>query len=138
MPQDDNGVLMIMNLNQVSNIHWHLFNLSVIKLLNVLQGSLVFCSHEVDGSSFPTESTSSSDSVMQIRVSLFNSIPLKYDSPVNVVFSVCRQIIVDDERDLLYIDSSGQEISGDQDSRGTRSELLHDDVSLFLFHVSML
>jgi len=60
------------------------------------------------------------------------------DRPVDVVFPVCWQIIVDDERDLLDIDSSGQQISRDKDSTGTGAELLHDHLSLSLLHLTML
>lgn len=49
------------NLDQVSDIHWHLLDLSVVELFNVLQGSLVLLGNEVDGSSFTSESTTSTN-----------------------------------------------------------------------------
>ena len=52
-------------------------------------------------------------------------------------FDSRREIVVDDERDLLNIDSSSEQIGGDEDSGRTRSEFLHDDFSLSLFHISV-
>lgn len=37
----------------------------------------------------------------------------------------------------MDIDTSGKEIGGDEDSGGTGSEFLHDDVSLVLVHVTV-
>jgi len=56
---------------------------------------------------------------------------------MNVVFFLWREIIVDHQVDLLDIDSSGEQIGGDQDSGGSSSELLHDKVSFFLVHGSV-
>merc|ERR1712087_899012 len=64
-------------LNQVSNVHGHLVNLCIVKLLDILQRSLVFVSHEVDGHTLTAESSTPTD-------------------PVDVVFSVGRQVVVDD------------------------------------------
>jgi hypothetical protein len=48
-----------------------------------------------------------------------------------------RQVVVDNQRYLLNIDTSSPDIGGDEDSRGSRSELGHDSVSLFLNHFSV-
>ena len=56
---------------------------------------------------------------------------------MDVVLSVGGQVVVDDERDLLDVDSSGEEIGGDENARGSRAELAHDDVSLLLVHVAV-
>ena len=56
---------------------------------------------------------------------------------MDVVLSVGRQVVVDDERDLLDVDTSGEEIGGDEHARGSRAELAHDDVSLLLIHVAV-
>merc|ERR1719398_52495 len=106
------------SLYQVSNVHGHLVNLCVVKLLDVLKCSLVLVSDKVDCHSLTTKSTSATDSV-------------------DVVLSVGGEIVVDDQRHLLHIDSSGQEIGCDQDSRGSGPELSHDDVTLLLVHVSV-
>lgn len=44
---------------------------------------------------------------------------------------------VDDQRNLLDIDTTGQKVGGDKNSRRTGSELLHDDLSLLLLHVAV-
>ena len=44
---------------------------------------------------------------------------------------------VDDKRDLLHVDTTCQQVSGNEDSRRARAELLHNDLALFLTHVSM-
>ena len=54
---------------------------------------------------------------------------------MNVVFSVCRKVVVDDQGDLLDVDASGQQVGGDEDSGRARTELAHDDVTLLLVHV---
>lgn len=57
---------------------------------------------------------------------------------MNVVLTVGGKVIVDDQRHLLDIDASCQEISCDQHSARARAELTHNEVSLLLVHVSML
>ena len=58
--------------------------------------------------------------------------------PMNVVFSVSGEVIVDDEGDLLDVDASGQQVGGDEDSGRARAELAHDDVTFLLVHVAVL
>ena len=56
---------------------------------------------------------------------------------MDVVLAVGGQVVVDDQGDLLDIDTTGQEVSGDQDTRGTGTELLHDHITLTLLHVTV-
>ena len=56
---------------------------------------------------------------------------------MDVVLSVGGQVVVDDQGHLLDIDATGQEVGGDEDTRGAGPELPHDDVSLLLVHVSV-
>lgn len=56
---------------------------------------------------------------------------------MDVVLSVGGEIVVDDQGDLLDIDSSGQEVGGDENAGGAGTELPHDDVTLLLVHVSV-
>jgi len=56
---------------------------------------------------------------------------------VNVVLTVGGEIVVDDQGNLLDINTTGQKVSGDQDTGGTRAELLHDNITLALLHVSV-
>ena len=73
---------------------------------------------KVDSGTFSTESTSSSNSM-------------------NVVLLSVWQLVVDNETNLLNIDTSSKEISCDQDSSGSSSELLHDSISCLLLHLTM-
>ena len=93
-------------------LHFH------VSLCANLKCSLVLVRDKVDCHSLTTKSTTATDSV-------------------DVVLSVGGEIVVDDQRHLLHIDSSGQEIGGDQDSRGSGPEFSHDDVTLLLVHVSV-
>ena len=56
---------------------------------------------------------------------------------MDVELTIVGKIVVDDERDLLDVNTTGPNISGDEDSRLAASELLHDGVSLLLRHVSV-
>ena len=51
-----------MVLDQVCHIHGHFVNARVVELLDVVQRPLVLVSHEVDGHTFATESTATTDS----------------------------------------------------------------------------
>ena len=108
-------------LNQVrltGNVHWHLFDLSAVELLNLSHHSNIILSDKVDSNTFSAETTTTTDSV-------------------NVVFAVSRKVVVDDERDLLHVDATSQKIGGDEDTRRTRAELLHDHITLGLLHVAV-
>jgi len=59
-------------------------------------------------------------------------------SPMNVVLAVCRQIIVDDERNLLDVDATCQQVRRDENPTGAGAELTHDHVTLALLHVAVL
>jgi hypothetical protein len=56
---------------------------------------------------------------------------------VNVVLAVGGQVVVDDKGDLLDIDTTGQEVSGDEDTGRSGTELLHDNITLRLVHVTV-
>lgn len=56
---------------------------------------------------------------------------------MNVVFAIGRQIVVDDAWDLLYINTTSKQISGDEYTRRARTELPHDDLTLALVHVTV-
>ena len=57
---------------------------------------------------------------------------------MDIVFAVGRQVVVDDQGDLLDVDTTSQEVGGDQDSGGAGTELAHDHVTLLLVHVAVL
>jgi hypothetical protein len=56
---------------------------------------------------------------------------------MDVVLAVGRQVVVDDQGDLLDIDATSQQVSGNKNTRRPRSELLHDQITLVLVHISM-
>lgn len=106
------------NLDQVSNVHGHLEDLSAVELLNLAEHAGVVGSDEVDGNSLTTETTTTTDTV-------------------NVVLLVGGDVVVDDQGNLLDIDTTGKQVGGDQNTGRTRAELLHDDLTLALLHVSV-
>lgn len=87
-------------------------------VLDLLDEASVLGQHKVDRCTFTTEATGSTNSV-------------------NVVFLLDWEFVVDDETDLLDIDTTSQEIGGDEDTDGSLTELLHDDVTLDLVHLSV-
>lgn len=64
-------------LDKIGHIHGHLLDRGVVERLNVPQGSLVILSHHVDGYSLSAKTTTPTN-------------------PVDVVFPVGRQVVVDD------------------------------------------
>ena len=56
---------------------------------------------------------------------------------MNVVLLVGGEVIVDDQGNLLDINTTGQQVGGDQNTRGARAELLHDNLTLLLLHISV-
>jgi len=104
--------------NQISHGCGHLFDLGIVKLLELSQSSGVVVGHKIDGDSLSPETSASSDSM-------------------DVVLQVSRQVVVDDEGDLLDINSTSQEIGGDENSAGASSEFGQDDVTVLLSDVSV-
>jgi hypothetical protein len=90
--------------------------LSVVELLDLLEEWGISRSHKVDSCSFSSESSRSSNSV-------------------NVGLFLLRKVVVDDKGDLLDVNSSGEEVSGDENSSSTSSELSNDHFSVDLFHL---
>jgi hypothetical protein len=56
---------------------------------------------------------------------------------MDVVLAVGGQVVVDDKGDLLDIDTTGKQVSSDEDTGRSGTELLHDDVTLGLVHVAV-
>ncbi len=104
--------------SQFVEISGHLIDLSVVMILDLLEEAGVLGKHKVDGSSLTTETTSAADSM-------------------DVVLLLHRELVVDNETDLLDIDTSGKQVSGDENTDGTGSELLHHDFTLLLVHLSV-
>jgi hypothetical protein len=87
-------------------------------ILQVLQEAGILGQHEVDGCALATEATSAADSM-------------------DIVLLLQGQLVVNNETDLLDINTSSEKISGDQDTDGTGSELLHDDLTFLLVHLAV-
>lgn len=102
----------------LGDIERHFDNLGLVILLSFLEELGIGRDDEVDGDTFSTETTRSTDSV---DVGLF----LK------------REIVVDDKIDLMDVDTSGEEIGRDENSGCTSSEFLHDEISVLLGHLTV-
>jgi len=87
-------------LDEVGDVHWHLLDLSAVKLFDFSHHTHVLSSNEVDRNTLSSETTSATDSV-------------------DVVLTVGGKVVVDDQRDLLNIDTTGQQVRCDQDTGRT-------------------
>ena len=100
------------------DIHRHLVNLSWVILLDVSQNSHIIIGDEVDGNTLTTKTTRSSNSV-------------------DVKFTVLREIIANDQWNLLNVKASAPDICSNEHTRLTSTEFRHNCISLFLRHASM-
>lgn len=101
-------------LKQVCNVSRHFFNLGVVETFNFLEDVEIFVGHEVDGNSLTTETTRTANSV-------------------NVLVEVLLgDVVVDDQRDLVHIDTTSHQISSDQHSAAASSEFVQNDVTFLL------
>lgn len=104
--------------NEVGNVHRHLVNLGRIVQLNVPQNAHVLACNEVDRNTLASKSSRSADTV-------------------DVVLTIAGKVVVDDQTDLLDVDTTRPDISGDEHTTVSLSEVLHDAVPLFLWHVAV-
>jgi hypothetical protein len=58
--------------------------------------------------------------------------------PMDVVFLVAGEIVVDDQGDLLDVNTTSKQVGGYQNTAGSRAELLHNVVTDLLVHVTVL
>lgn len=56
---------------------------------------------------------------------------------MDVVLLVGGEVIVDDQRDLLNVDTTGEQVRCNENTRRTRTELLHDKITLSLVHITV-
>lgn len=56
---------------------------------------------------------------------------------MDVVLTVGGEVVVDDQRDLLDVNTTSQQVGGNEDTRRAGTELLHDEVTLGLVHVTV-
>lgn len=92
--------------------------MSAVELLDFSHHADILGGNKVDGNTLSSKTASTTNSV-------------------DVVLTVGWKIVVDDQRDLLDINTTGQKIGGDQNTGRTRSELLHDQITLTLVHISV-
>lgn len=111
-------MLFFFCLDEVSDVHGHLLNLGAVELLNLAHHADIVSGDEVNRNTLTTETTTTTDTV-------------------DVVLAVGGKIVVDDKGDLLDIDTAGKEIGGDEDTRRAGTELLHNQVTLSLVHVTV-
>ena len=84
-------------LDKVGNIHWHLLDLGVVEGFNVLKVALIVSGEEVDGNALTTETSTTTNSV-------------------DIVLTVCWEVVVDNKGHLLDVDTTGKEIGGDKNT----------------------
>lgn len=107
-----------MRLSHLVKVGWHLLDDSVIMLLNLFKETSFLGEDKVNCGSSLTITTCSTDSV-------------------DVALFLEGEFVVNNESNLLDIDTSGKQVSGDEHTDGSLSELLHDNLSLLLLHLSM-
>ena len=101
------------HLDKVGNVHGHFSDLGVVELLNIAQVADVALSEEVDGNTLTSETTGTTDAV-------------------DVVLTVGGEVEVDNQGDLLHVDTTGERIVDDEDAGGTDPRPRYGD-SLLLF-----
>ena len=77
-------------LDEIGNVHWHLLDLSAVELLDFSHHAHILGGDEVDGNTLSSETTTTTDTV-------------------DVVLTVGGKIVVDDQGNLLNIDTTGQQ-----------------------------
>jgi hypothetical protein len=106
------------NLNEVSNVGRKLLHYSVVEPLNILEQALILLGNKVDGNTLASKAPRTTDTVQ-------------------VVLWVVGKVIIDDQRDLLDVNTTGKQVGGDEYTTGARSELTHDNITSVLVHVSV-
>jgi len=61
-------------LDQVSHVHRHLINTSVVEFLNVIQSALVINCDKVDGHTFTTKTATTTNSVNEQLISNYKTV----------------------------------------------------------------
>ena len=101
-----------------SHVHGHLLDLCAVELFDFAHHADIVSGDEVDGNTLTSETSTTTDAV-------------------DVVLAVGGQVVVDDKGNLLDIDTTGEKVSGDEDTGRSGTELLHDDITLCLVHVTV-
>ncbi len=105
-------------LDQIGHVHRHLTDFGSVKLFDITKVTDISFRKEVDGHTLTTETSGTTDTM-------------------DVVLSVGWKVKVDDQRNLLDIDTTSEQIGGDQNTGRTGTEFTHNDVTLSLVHISV-
>lgn len=106
-------------LNQVGNIHWHLLDGSAVEALDFGQSRSIVQCDKVDGNTLPPETTSTTDT-MNVILLVGGQIVAAGKGIRNTVCSHDTNVdSLDNERYLLYVNTTGEQIGGDKDTRGS-------------------
>lgn len=104
--------------SQVVQVTGKFLNLRIVVRLELLDEPGILWANQVDSCTLATESSGSTDSV-------------------DVLLLPLRQFVIDYQLHLLDVDSSCEDVGGDQDSDSPCSELLHDDITSLLVHLAV-
>ena len=104
---------------QTQSASFHHNSASATLTFNIPQHPDVISRHKINGNSLSSESATAANTV-------------------NVVLPVCGQVVVDNQRHLLHVDTASKQIGSDQNTRRARAKLLHQNLPLLLIHVSVL
>lgn len=105
-------------LHELLEVLRHLLDLCLVSDFQLTDRTGVFVRDKVDRNSLTSETPRASDTV-------------------DVVFTVSGEIEVDHEGHLLDVDSTGEEIRGDENTGAPAAEVLHDELTLLRGHVTV-
>mmetsp|Transcript_1761 Transcript_1761/g.4675 ORF Transcript_1761/g.4675 Transcript_1761/m.4675 type:complete len:367 (-) Transcript_1761:266-1366(-) len=111
-------LLRVYDLDEVRHIDRHFLDRGVVKRLDLAHLAHVVERDKVDGHTLAAETARATNAV-------------------NVVFAVRGEVVVDNERDLLHVNTASEQVRGDENTRRARAEFLHDEIALLLIHVAV-
>jgi len=84
-----------MALDEVGYVEGHFVDLCVVELFNIPKHPDILRRYKVNGYTLTTEATATANAM-------------------NVILAVCRQVVVDHEGNLLYVDTASQQVCRDK------------------------
>ncbi|CRK15600.1 hypothetical protein BN1723_010732 [Verticillium longisporum] len=102
--------------NEIGHVHGHLVDLS--RVVHWAMDTHILAGNKVDGDTLATKAAATTNTV-------------------DVVLAVARQIVVDDQADLLHVDTTCPNIGRDEHTAVALAEVLHNTVALLLRHVAV-
>lgn len=85
------------HLNQIGDIHGHFIDLSTVILFNVPQNTNILIRNEVNSYTLTSKTSRTTNSTSNITPSRL---------PMNVQFTTIGKIVIDDQRNLLHIQTT--------------------------------